>query len=87
MDGLTVQFEQLTLDWCYSCWRAEPIPPSGAYVTCFECGHVYETANDLLIAYNDMVEGLNSVMSSIGPINWAENAEGILLCPLCMHDL
>jgi hypothetical protein len=71
-----VKFEQLTLDWCYSCWRAEPIPLSGAYLSCFECGHVFETASELEQLYKRLREpGMNTTPADL-----------ITFCPLCLHD-
>jgi hypothetical protein len=81
-----VNFEQLTLDWCYSCWRAEPIPPSGAYISCFECGHAYETAQELLAAYNAEIDRFNASGMSISELAHSEDADAIVFCPLCMHD-
>jgi len=76
-----VEYEQLTLDWCYSCGRDEPVPPSGAYLICPECGHVYETADDLLEDY--LAQAPERILSHRIPA-WADE---ITFCPLCLHNL
>lgn len=57
----------------------EPATDS-TYRVCFECGHVYETKQDLIdIEY----ETAQSYGDHIFP---KTNAASILFCPLCLHD-
>jgi hypothetical protein len=53
----------------------EPVPPGGAHMICFECGHVYPDRAALVQAYVDGAPG--------APVNVPEH---IAFCPLCMHD-
>lgn len=67
-------------DFCYSCGRDEPIPPSGVYLICLECGHAYVTAQDLVDAYHSESERI--YVAPLVPLA----ADAIYHCPLCMHD-
>lgn len=69
-------------DYCYSCGRDEPIPPSGAYIVCLECSHVYTTAQDLVDAYRSESERIYAEPAS-APV---PTADAIYHCPLCLHD-
>jgi hypothetical protein len=78
-------------DFCWSCYKDEPIPEGGAYQVCFECKHVYVTAEDLVVAYNRVITEMNRNM---GPghaklallTSSPESAKRIYFCQLCMHD-
>ncbi|MEU4726501.1 hypothetical protein AB0G06_43480 [Nonomuraea dietziae] len=78
-------------DYCWSCNKDEPIPPSGAYVVCFECGHVYATEQDLIDAYNRIVTEMNAdgarrYGDAHQPIALRTSADGIYFCQHCIHD-
>lgn len=71
-------------DWPYEehChWHNthEPIPESGAYRACGECGHVYVTALDLLKTYADNAPSETSIDPNT-------TAKDIHFCPFCLHD-
>jgi len=64
---------------CYSHGVHEPIPADGAYLVCFECGHVFVTALDLLLDY-----AVNSPPDI--PVPGDITAKDINFCPHCIHD-
>lgn len=49
-----------------------------AYMSCFECGHTFKTAEDLL-------DDRNSVMGQIDGTS-LDKPEGVVTCPHCVHD-
>ncbi|GII83340.1 hypothetical protein Ssi03_13300 [Sphaerisporangium siamense] len=73
-------------DYCYSCGRDEPVPPSGVYIICIECGHVYETADDLLHLYNEQIIAENRAHPEWA-MPLAIDPDNIGCCALCLHDL
>lgn len=63
-------------EWhCHSCDKDEP---TEGYRLCYECGHMYETATDLVKAHRLFVRSYGG-----HPI---EDPERIIACPLCCHD-
>jgi hypothetical protein len=61
------------------CWfhGAEPIP-HGCYRVCFECGHAFATAQELLDAERKICREMG--------IRPSESAEDVDVCPLCTHS-
>lgn len=56
----------------------EPVPPR-YHLLCGECGHVFVSALDLLVAHNDRC-------AEVGAPG-AVTADDVAVCPLCTHDL
>ncbi|WP_431911643.1 hypothetical protein [Nonomuraea jabiensis] len=77
-------------DFCWSCYKDEPIPEGGAYQVCFECSHVYVTWEDLVDTYNVRTLATNKAHPEFAPlallVSSPESAERIFHCPLCLHD-
>jgi hypothetical protein len=64
---------------CY--WHHVDEPADGAYRVCFECRHVYPTAEDLRAAFaSEISPDLDDPAAEPPP------AEQIYACPLCAHD-
>lgn len=62
-------------------WDTKP------YVVCFECGHVYHTAQDLEAAYRHEVDWINENYGAYDPVPAAyKEATEIHFCQACMHD-
>jgi hypothetical protein len=60
-------------------WHNADEPAKGTYRTCQECGHVYQSADDLIKAWAEQWK------SSGEP--WAiASAENIPCCAFCAHD-
>lgn len=61
------------------CWfhGEEPIP-DGCYKVCYECGHAFATAEDLL-------EAERQICAQVGTTP-VEKAEDVEICPLCTHS-
>lgn len=59
--------------------RHEPVPDSGAYIVCGECGHVYVTALELLKTFADEAPADHEIDGDM-------TAKDIMFCPLCLHD-
>jgi DNA-directed RNA polymerase subunit RPC12/RpoP len=55
-------------------WEHEIVPPGS--LVCAECGHVYETALDLVDAHN----------RETGDLLRVHEADRIITCPECGHD-
>lgn len=50
--------------------------PAGPFIVCFECGHVYNTAEQLVKEYNELA-----------PEDTPERTvDEIFFCPNCLHD-
>jgi hypothetical protein len=64
---------------CY--WHHVDESDEGAYRVCFECKHVYRTAEDLRAAFMAEVAPCYSAPPSEAPA-----VEEIWGCPLCAHD-
>ena len=62
--------------------QAEEVDPD-PYRICIECGHVYNTPESLVIAYNEDQPELN-----IDPvfIKTLDQVDSIWFCPICLHD-
>jgi hypothetical protein len=57
------------------------------YRTCFECGHVYPTAADLLAAHVALVTQINRETSPDNPLMVAQtDPDRVDVCPACAHD-
>lgn len=56
------------------------------YQVCFECGHVYNTAEELVAAYEEMVKELIKRDNEGGPFMPIKKAHEISFCQECMHD-
>lgn len=73
--------------WCHHV--NEPIP-ADVYQVCFECGHVYATAADLLAAYERETKRLQE--SDFFPdfpdekAKRPSSADEIFFCQECIHD-
>ena len=66
---------------CY--WHHVDEPDDGAYRVCFECKHVYVTAEDLRQAWRDeVVPALREYGREAEP----PPAEEIYACVFCCHD-
>lgn len=60
------------------CWVHHVNEPwAGAHIVCFECAHVYRTAQDLLDAFN------REMPEECPP---ATSTDDIGFCPECLHD-
>lgn len=55
---------------------------SEPYQVCFECGHVYNTAEELVAAYNEAVR-VNFGADNPPP---PREAHEIFFCQECLHD-
>lgn len=58
---------------CYSCNQVEFFTDEEPYIVCFECGHIYQTADDLQTAF----------------ARWSfpiPAADKIFFCQHCIHD-
>lgn len=68
--------------FCHCHHRYEPVPED-VYRVCFECGHVYGTAADLVDAYNAAV----GTTPPVGRVQMDEDdADKIFFCQHCVHD-
>jgi heterodisulfide reductase subunit B len=56
------------------------------YMVCFECGHVFNEAEDLVKAYEEMVEDLKKRDNEGGHFMPKYEAARIFFCPHCLHD-
>lgn len=94
-DGVPVLIENSKpgLDYCYVCGQYED--SLRAFRVCFECNHVYKTAQDLLDAHNKILDEVNSEELHFWgsekpvkrkPIPHVTNVEEVYSCPLCIHD-
>jgi hypothetical protein len=78
--------------YCFCHYRFEEIPAGGAFIICFECGHVYATAQDLVDAWNREVDRMNAdplpESKFEGPIprRTLETVGEIFFCQECIHD-
>lgn len=71
------------------CWvHHQPEAVAGAWGACPECGHVYATAEDLVDAWNALVDILNAHRDAERPMPHAtpRQADTISSCPHCHHD-
>lgn len=50
------------------------------YLVCGECGHSFETSDDLMKEHN-------RVMEELGLLEWELTPENVYSCPFCAHDL
>jgi len=64
------------------CWWHNTDEPDGGYRACFECRHVYATAEDLREAWRAEV----AVAALPGAVVVVPPADEIGACPLCAHD-
>lgn len=64
---------------CAICNKIEPVTDE-TYEVCFECGHVYETEQDLI---DTEYETAQSYEDQAIP---KQKGIDILYCPLCLHD-
>lgn len=64
---------------------AEEVPET-AYRVCFECGHVYPTAEDLEKAYEERVAELKKRDNEGGFLMPLKKADEIFFCQFCLHD-
>lgn len=71
--------------WCCSHHVMEPVPPN-AYRVCFECGHVYPTAESLVEADRVLDAQIRESCDDFGPEPLPVPADEILSCPECLHD-
>lgn len=74
-------------EYCASCEMVEPIPPgTTVHIVCFECNHVYRTDQDLVDTFNDEIARANTIIEPASHLQFAESADEIRFCPLCLHD-
>ena len=66
-------------DFCWSCYKDEPIPETGAFQVCGECFHVYVTEDDLLASHN-------RVLAEMGEPPRIELGDLRHFCGECIHD-
>jgi hypothetical protein len=71
--------EGICEDWCYAHYRCEPLR-DGDYRICFECFHVFRTADELIAAHRAVLEQIGSTL------NPRTDPEAIFSCPECSHD-
>ena len=81
---------------CYCCHADEPDEP--CFIACFECRHVWRTAEDLLIAHNkhlavyadpeaaQVSEAFAALGVPVLPYVPEMNPQHVYCCPLCIHD-
>ena len=65
-------------DFCMSHYRCEPMTES-TYTVCGECGHAFDTADDLLRDHN-------AVLVELGIDRIDTDPEKVWVCPHCTHD-
>lgn len=71
------------------CWihHQEETVDEEPYMICFECKHVYNTPESLVIAYNeDITEEMIDACGHTPPIKTLEEVDTIFFCPHCIHD-
>ena len=75
----------LILCWSHNVYE---VLKQGAYQVCFECKHVYMTAEDLEKAYTRVVREMNLDCARTGeaPIPEHKPASEIYFCQECVHD-
>lgn len=56
------------------------------YQLCPECGHVYNTAEELLADYEKLVQELIKLDNEGGPFMPKYKPHEIFFCPGCSHD-
>lgn len=71
------------------CWihnvneDCDPMP----YRVCGECGHVYNTPESLIIAYNeDITEEMIDACGKTPLMKTLAEVDSIFFCPICIHD-
>jgi len=81
---------------CSGCGEDEPLEP--CYLRCFECGHIFNTAEDLLREHNAIIDSLNRQYPHAGcpvcdenwdlatPVPHETDASQVWTCPVCIHD-
>ena len=79
---------------CWSCGTDEPDKP--CFQACFECCHVYRTAQELLDEHNKVIRAMNASARERGECEfdgspWKDIPETadvteVTCCPLCVHD-
>lgn len=77
---------------CYSHNEDEPDNP--CYRACFECRHVFPTAEDLLREHNEIIADLNKYVVPGGDSLWVltepmppeTDPLQVFTCPHCVHD-
>jgi hypothetical protein len=69
------------------CWEHDlDEDDAGCYRRCFECRHVFRTADDLVAVHNAEVAGLNARNPGKPPIPDETGPDRIWFCPYCLHD-
>lgn len=56
------------------------------YQVCFECGHVYNTSEELVAAYEQTVQEMIKLDNEGGPFMPKKEAHEIFFCQECLHD-
>lgn len=69
-------------DQCY--FHGEEVVLKGSYV-CFECGHVWKTAGEIVEAHLSELEAISAVNETNLEPGAAKKA-ALRFCPLCLHD-
>lgn len=62
---------------CFICSEFETFDGVDPFEVCFECGHVYRTADEMIYEYT------SNGQDDYGP---DVSVEEIPFCPLCLHD-
>lgn len=81
---------------CFIHQEDEQLHPH-SYQICFECNHVYQTAGELITAYNQEITKHNLrdedldfpdgwKYSDLEPLKKIYDPNKITFCPLCLHD-
>jgi hypothetical protein len=65
------------LEHCFSHSVDEPVAGDDWHCICFECGHLYQTEDELVEAYN---RGGKLIEAEV------DNADEIYFCPYCLHN-
>lgn len=81
---------------CHSC-DVDEMATTVSYRICYECNHVWETSEQLVMAHNlenakynltakdlDWPDGW--MYSDLPPLSIASREEEVFFCPLCTHD-
>jgi hypothetical protein len=65
--------------------EAEPVPQD-CFLICFECKHVFRTAQDLVAEHNATMAEFAGPDETWAPVA-VEQVGEIFSCPMCAHDL
>lgn len=69
---------------CSGCGEDEDLEP--CYLRCFECGHIFPTAEDLLANHNQVIAEMNKYYHWEPPMAYDTDVDRVFCCPVCIHD-